>query len=447
MKDLTTGIESKVIIKFAAPMLVGNLFQQTYTIFDSIIVGKLIGDEALAAVGASFPIIFALISFVIGIATAGTIIISQYYGAKDYDKVRRAIDTIFVFIFLASIVVMVIGIGFGERIFKLTKLPAEVMPQATIYLRTFLSGTILLFGFNGISAILRGIGDSKTPVYFQVMAAVLNIILDYVLIKFMNMGIQGAALATVISHGFTFIIAALYLNKTHKLIRIKVFNLGFDKEIFKQSLNIGLPSGFQQTFVALGMIALYRIVNNFGTDVVAAYSVAGRIDGLAMIPSMIFGQALSAFVGQNLGAGKPDRVRRGLKATLLYSVLISIAVTIIVLLLKIPLMKLFTDTDTVIEIGAQYLTVVSSCYVIFSIMFALNGVMRGAGDTLVPMFITLFSLWVIRVPFAAVLSERFNELGIWFAVPLAWSVGTVLSFIYYRMGKWKKKVIVKPNTE
>lgn len=447
MKDLTTGNERKVIMKFAAPMLLGNLFQQTYTIFDSIIVGRLIGDEALAAVGASFPIIFALISFVIGIATAGTIIISQYYGAKDYEKVRRAVDTIFVFIFIASVIVMIVGIGFGERIFKLTKLPDDVLPQATIYLRTFLSGTILLFGFNGISAILRGIGDSKTPVYFQVLAALLNIILDYVFIKYLNMGIRGAALATVVSHGITFILAALYLNKTHKLIRIKLFNLNFDKEIFKQSIKIGLPSGFQQTFVALGMIALYRIVNNFGTDVVAAYSVAGRIDGLAMIPSMIFGQALSSFVGQNLGAGKYERVKRGLKATLYYSVIISVLVTILVAFLKYNLMRLFTETEAIVEIGAQYLLIVSSCYIIFSLMFSLNGVMRGAGDTLVPMFITLFSLWIIRVPFAAILSTKYGEIGIWFSVPLAWSVGTIFSFIYYRTGNWKKKVIVKTNNE
>lgn len=447
MKDLTQGNERKVILAFAAPMLVGNLFQQTYTIFDSIIVGKLIGDEALAAVGASFPIIFALISFVIGIATAGTIIISQYYGAKDYNKVGKAIDTIFVFIFFASILITATGIIYGEKIFELIKLPPNIIPQATVYLRTFISGTILLFGFNGISAILRGIGDSKTPLYFQTSAAVLNIMLDFILIKYFDMGIQGAALATVIAHGLTFLVAAVYLNRTHKLIRIKLFNLNFDKEIFMQSVKIGLPSGFQQTFVALGMIALYRIVNGFGTDVIAAYSVAGRIDGLAMVPAMIFGQALSSFVGQNLGAGRTDRVKNGLRATLLSSIMVSIIVTIIVIIFKYPLMLLFSDTQAIAQIGAEYLLVVSSCYIIFAIMFALNGVMRGAGDTLVPMFITLFSLWVIRVPFAAILSKKYGEIGIWIAVPLAWSVGTICSYIYYRTGNWKKKVVVKPKSE
>jgi putative MATE family efflux protein len=445
MKDLTQGKESKVILAFAAPMLVGNLFQQTYTIFDSIIVGRLIGDEALAAVGASFPIIFALISFVIGIATAGTIIISQYYGAKDFKKVQKAIDTIFVFIFFASLLIMVIGIGFGKKIFELTKLPEEVIPQATVYLRTIIMGTVLLFGFNGINSILRGVGDSKTPLYFQIAAALLNIILDYVFIKYFHMGIRGAALAYVIAHAVTFVSAAVYLNKTHKLVRINFIRFDFSKEIFRHSLRIGLPSGLQQTFVALGMIALYRIVNDFGTDVVAAYSVAGRIDGLAMIPSMIFGQALSSFVGQNLGAGKTDRVRRGLIATLVYSIAVSFSVALIVIVFRKFFMGVFTETTEVIEIGAEYLIIVSSCYIIFSIMFALNGVMRGAGDTLIPMFITLFSLWVIRVPFAAILSKSMDEIGIWIAVPLAWSVGSLFSFIYYRTGNWKKKVIIHPS--
>jgi putative MATE family efflux protein len=443
MKDLTQGRERNAILLFAAPMLVGNLFQQTYTIFDSIIVGRLLGDEALAAVGASFPIIYALISFVIGIATAGTIIISQYYGAKNYEMVKRAIDTIFVFIFFASLVIMIIGIGFGEKIFELTRLPEEVIPQATVYLRTFISGTILLFGFNGISAILRGVGDSKTPLYFQVVAAILNIVLDILFIKYLHLGIQGAALATVVSHGATFLAAAIYLNKTHKLVRVNFLKIKFDHSIFRHSLRIGLPSGLQQTFVALGMIALYRIVNNFGTDVVAAYSVAGRIDGLAMVPSMIFGQALSTFVGQNLGAGKTDRVKRGLLSTLFFSIIISLSVALGVIIFREQLMMLFTQTEVVIAIGSEYLLVVSSCYIIFSLMFALNGVMRGAGDTLVPMFITLFSLWVIRVPFAAILSKEYGEIGIWLAVPLAWSVGAIFSFIYYRTGNWKKKVIIK----
>ncbi len=445
MKDLTIGKERDILIKFALPMIMGNLFQQTYAIFDSIIVGKLIGGKALAAVGASFPIIFALISFVIGIATAGNIIISQFYGSKNIEKVRSAIDTIFVFIFFASIIIMVIGFVFSKRIFILTRLSDEVIPQAMIYLKTVLSGTILLFGFNGISAILKGVGDSKTPLYFQVFAAVLNIILDIIFILVFKLGILGPALATVVAQGTTFILAAVYLNRTHKVVKIKFRHISFDKDIFRHSVRIGLPSGFQQTFVALGMIALYRIVNNFGTNVTAAYSVAGRIDSLTMVPSMIFGQALSTFVGQNLGAGKIGRIKKGLNSTLVISIIISIFTSLLIIVLKKPMMSLFSNNDEIIEIGSQYLLVVSSCYIVYGIMSALNGIMRGAGDTFIPMLNTLISLWIIRIPLAAFLSHRYHELGIWIAIPMAWSFGSIFSYFYYKTGNWKKKVIIKSH--
>ena len=468
MKDLTTGKEGNVILHFAMPMLLGNLFQQTYSFFDSIIVGRLIGDEALAAVGASFPIIFALISFVIGIASGGTIVISQYFGAKDYSNVKKAIDTILIFVFAMSIIIMVVGITFSRQIFELTGLPDEVIPYATVYLNIFLCGTILLFGFNGVSAILRGTGDSKTPLYFIISASVLNIALDYIFIKFFNWGIRGAALATVIAHGSTFLAAAIYLNKTHKLIRISFTKMTFDIKVFFQSLRIGLPSGFQQTFVSFGMIALYVIVNHFDTNVITAYSAAGRIDNLAMLPAMTFGQALSTFVGQNVGAGKIDRVIKGLKSTLKISISVSLIITTIVVLFRYKLMGFFSKSPDVVSVGAEYLVIVSSAYFIFSIMFSLNGIMRGSGDTLVPMFITLFSLWIIRIPIASLLTGRFYtfltekginihmpeiftgslaERGVWLAVPIAWAAGAVFSFIYFKTGRWKKKGVIKQIPE
>ncbi len=447
MKDLTKGHVGGNILRFAAPMLLGNLFQQSYNIVDSIIVGQVLGKEALAAVGASFPIIFALISFVIGIASGGTIVVSQYFGAKDFLRVRRAIDTLYIFIFFASIVIMAVGITFSESIFHLIKLPPEVLPQATAYLNTFLLGTVLLFGFNGTSAILRGLGDSITPLVFMIIASISNIGFDILFVKYLGFGIQGAAWATILSHGGAFITAVLYLNKTHKLVQLKLRELVFDWEIFWKSVKIGVPAGFQQTFVAVGMIALFRIVNDFGTNVIAAYSVAGRIDSLAMLPAMTFGQALSTFVGQNMGANKSSRVRSGLLSTLGMSAFVSIFITIIVILLRFPLMRLFTKDASVIATGVEYLIIVSSSYIVFSTMFTINGVLRGAGDTIIPMFITLFSLWIIRIPFAYILSDRFGEVGIWWAVPIAWMIGALFSFFYYLTGNWKKKVIVKHYEE
>lgn len=447
MKDLTTGHVGGNILKFAAPMLLGNLFQQSYNIVDSIIVGQVLGKEALAAVGASFPVIFALISFVIGIATGGTIVVSQYFGAKDYTNVRRAIDTIYIFIFFASILITTIGIGFSEEIFRMIKLPEEVLPQAIMYLNTYLLGTVLLFGFNGTSAILRGLGDSMTPLVFMIIASISNIGFDILFVKYLGFGIQGAAWATILSHGGAFLTAVLYLNKTHKIVQLKLKELVFDWKIFWQSVKIGVPSGFQHTFVAFGMVFLFSIVNDFGTNVVAAYSVAGRIDSLAILPAMTFGQALSTFVGQNMGANKSARVRSGLLSTFAMSSIISITITSIVIIFRFGLMRMFSKDMNVIEIGAEYLVIVGSTYLIFSTMFSINGVLRGAGDTLIPMFITLFSLWIIRIPFAYLLSDRYGEIGIWWAVPISWTIGAMFSFIYYLTGNWKKKVVVKQYEE
>ncbi len=464
MKDLTSGNERKLILNFATPMLLGNIFQQLYNIVDSIIVGNFIGKEALAAVGASFPIIFALISFIIGIASGGTIVIAQYFGARDYDMVRKAVGTIYIFIFVSSLLLTIIGITFSDEIFQIIRLPAAVVPEAKIYLNTFLLGLVIFFGFNATSAILRGLGDSKTPLYFLIIATIFNVLFDLLFIVVFKWGIRGAALATVISQGGAFITAIIYLNKTHKIVKFNLGTFVFNKTIFLQSFRIGLPTGFQQTFVALGMMALFRIVNQFGTNVVAAYSVAGRIDHLATLPAMNFGQALSTFVGQNLGAKKMDRIKAGMVATLKMSALVSIIASAFIILFRYQLMGLFTNDKMVIEIGVQYLIIVGSFYIIFSTMFAFNGVLRGAGATLVPMFITLISLWVIRVPAAALLSGRMlntfqqwgmspelhpifsgsmAETGIWWAVPLGWFLGLILSFLYFLSGKWKKKGVVR----
>ncbi len=443
MKDLTTGTEGGMILRFATPMLLGNLFQQLYNVTDRIIVGQAIGDKALAAVGASYPILFALISFSIGISSGGTIVISQYFGAKDYNNVKKAINTLYIFFFIASIILSATGILMSEKIFMLTRLPEEVIPQAKAYFITISSGIIIFFGFNGTSAILRGLGDSKTPLYFLIIASIFNIILDLIFVIGFKWGVIGAALATIISHLGAFITAIVYLNKTHKLININFLKLKFDRTIFYHSVKIGVPAGLQQTFVAIGMIALYRIVNEFGTEVTSAYSAAGTLNNLAMLPAMSLSQALAAFVGQNMGANKTNRVKAGLKATLFTASLISICITFLIIIFRNPLMHLFTDNPEVIRIGVEYLVIVGSFYLFFSTMFTFNGVMRGAGDTLVPMFLSLISLWIIRIPLAVFLSRLIGTDGIWWSAPASWFTGMLFSFLYYLTGRWKSKVIVK----
>ena len=443
MKDLTQGKPSRLILQFATPMLIGNVFQQLYNVVDSIIVGNFLGKEALAAVGASFPLLFMLISFVIGIATGSTIIISQYFGAKDLKSVRRAIDTLWIFLFFASLAITIIGIVFSEKIFRLIQLPEDVIPQAVLYFNVYMGGIVLFFGFSATSAILRGLGDSKTPLYFLVIATIANIFLDLLFIVVFKWGIAGAAIATIISQGGAFITAVIYLNRTHDVFNLSWRKIVFDRFIFKKSLKIGLPSGFQSTFVSLGMLALFRIVNDFGTDTVAAYSVALRIDSLASLAAMNFGAALSTYVGQNLGAKKPERVFAGLMATLKLSSIVSLAVTLVVILFRHQLMGMFTSEPEVIRIGAEYLFIVCSFYVVFSAMFVIGGLLRGAGATLIPMFITLFALWVVRIPASWWLSRELGAAGIWWAIPLGWAIGAGFSWIYYLTGSWRKKVVIQ----
>ncbi len=442
MKDLSVGKESRLIFRFATPMLLGNMFQQLYNVVDSIIVGNYIGKEALAAVGASFPIIFTLISFIIGIAIGSTVIISQFFGAKDYEKVKRAIDTLYIFIFFASLLVSILGIVFSTWIFRLIGLPEDVIPQANSYLDIYLSGLVLFFGFSATSAILRGLGDSKTPLYFMIIATVANIAFDFLFVVGFGWGIEGAAAATVVAQGGAFATAILYLNRTHEIINLSWRRMVFDRKLFRDNIRIGLPIGLQQSFVALSMMVMYWLVNPFGTNAVAAYSVVFRIDSFASMPAMNFAAALSTFVGQNLGARKPERVHTGLISTFMMTSVFAITMTAVALLFAGPLMRLFTGDAEVIRHGVEYLYIVSPFYVVFTAMFTIGGVMRGAGDTFIPMLITFIALWAVRIPLCYFLSIEMGVTGIWWGIPVAWFTGALLSFLYYLTGRWKKKSLV-----
>lgn len=443
MKDLTEGKEGRRILSFALPMLLGNVFHQLYNIIDSIIVGNFIGKEALAAVGASFPVIFVFFALVLGVTSGSTVVISQYFGAKENHKVKQMVDTLFIMLFFASILISILGIIFSRPIFLLLKLPPEVMPLAEIYLKIFFGGSIAFFGFMGTSAALRGLGDSKTPLYFLIVSTLTNIGLDLLFVLVFHWGIVGVAVATLISQGGAFLTAIIYLNKTHEIIKFSLFNLKFNRDLFKKSIRIGLPTGIQQTVVALGMTALIGIVDKFGTSVIAAYTVAARVNSLATLPAMNFANALSTFVGQNLGAKKPDRVRRGFLATLKMSSLISVTVSLFVVFQGDFIMGFFTNDAEVIRVGEEYLTIVGSFYLVFSAMFATSGVLRGAGATVIPMITTVISLWMIRIPGAYFLSQKMGETGIWWAIPIGWIIGLILAYAYYLTGKWKNKVVVE----
>ena len=441
MEDFTSGPVGRQIILFSLPIILGNFVMQLYQIVDSAVVGRYLGKEALAAVGASTPVVFAVVAMVIGVGSGASVVISQYFGAKQYDKVRLTSDTLHIFLLGAGLIIALVGIFFSEAIFRLIALPEELIPLAASYLRIYLGGVFLLFGFNTVAAILRGVGDSKTPLYFLLISAVLNVGLDFLFILGFDWGVAGAAWATVIAQGLAYFASIWYINSGKSIFHIDLFHLKFDRKIFRQCINYGLPTGVQQSFVAFGMVALMGIVNGWGTDVIAGYSAAIRVDNLAVIPSMNFAMALTSFTGQNVGAGRMDRVRRGLKMTLLYSSLTCLAITAVIVLFGPDILRIFTTDPAVVHVGTEYLVIVSSFYLVFSAMFVVNGMLRGAGAVILPMFSTLVSLWAVRIPAAMWLSHLMGEQGIWWAVPFGWGVGLAIVYGYYRSGKWENHSI------
>ncbi len=445
-RDLTEGKVGKQILLFALPVLAATIFQQLYNVVDSIIVGNYIGKQALAAVGASFPVIFVTISLLMGISTGISVVISQFYGAKNYDNVVKAINTFYAFVFLTSLLFSALGVYFARDIFVLLKLPAEVLEDAVDYLQIYLGGLIVMFGFYGTNAILRGMGDAKTPLYFTIASTILNIVLDLLFVLVFKLGIKGVAYASVIAQGLSFALAVFYVNRGDSLIHFSFKDFGFDWDIFMKSLKIGLPTGLQQSFVAFGMIAIMRIVNDFGTNAIAAFTAASRLDSFASMTAMAFATALATFVGQNIGANKLERVKKGYLVTLGFTSLISIAVSITMYFYGRELIMLFSKDPAVIKIGYSYLVIVSSFYILVSAMFSTQGLLRGAGDTLIPMFITLIALWFLRIPLSYYLSRPSMGLGtngIWWGIPIAWSFGFLASFIYYKTGRWKNKSVFK----
>ncbi len=423
-------------------MLAGNVFQQLYNVVDSIIIGKFLGKGALAAVGASFPLIFVLISFIVGFAIGSTIVIAQYFGARDMVRVKRAVDTLYIFLFFTSLIMTILGVYVSQYVFRLIHLPPDIIPLAVEYFSIYSMGFVFFFGFQGTSAILRGLGDSRTPVYFLVMSTIINIVLDLTFVIGLGWGIKGVAAATVIAQASAFFAIVFYINKYHKFLDFSPLKMKFNREIFIKSIRIGFPSGVQQTVVSVGFLALYRIVNMFGTNTIAAYSVAMRIDSFAVLPAMNFSAAISTFVGQNIGAGKVSRIRSGLLATLKMSMMISVVISVLAIAFARPIMSVFTNDKEVIHIGMQYLYIVSPFYLLLAAMFSLMGLLRGSGDTLTSMFITIFTLWIVRIPASYFLSVKFGNVGIWWGIPVAWFLGLTLSFLYYKTGRWKKKGVV-----
>jgi len=449
MNDLTEGNILRHLIVFSVPMFLGNLLQALYNTVDSIWVGRFLGADALGAVSVSFPIIFALIAVVMGITMATTTMVSQYAGAKQFDMVRKTINNSIVLLGSAGLMVSIVGVVLHRSLLELINTPPELIPMASSYLVIFLGGLLFMFGYNVFGGILRGLGDSRTPLLFLFYATIINIILDPVLIfglgPFPRMEVAGAALATVISQAISTVLAVRHLNRQNHLVRLDFRELKFDWELTKTTVRIGLPSGIQQTLISLGMLTVNSIINSFGASVVAAFGAANKLDNFAFMPAMSLGLATTAMVGQNIGAGRDDRAREAVYWASLVAAAITGVITLVALFAPRTLIVLFTTEQQVLQLGSEYLRIVGFSYIPIALMFVITGALRGAGDTVPTMLISIINLLIIRVPLAKVLSglPSLGHRGIWLAIAISSVAGMLFSRIYYATGRWKNKAIAK----
>ena len=449
--DFTEGSIPRHLIIFALPMFLGNLLQAFYNIIDSIWVGRFLGHQAFAAISVSFPVIFVLIALIIGITMGTTTLVGQYYGAKKNELVSKTISNSLLLLLVFGSIISLAGVIFSRRILLFINAPLDVLDMAADYLKIFSSGLLGMFLYNGISGILRGLGDSRTPLKFLFYATILNLILDPFFIfglgPFPRLEVRGAALATIIAQGISALISLRYLFVTSGLVKIKSEFWKIDFKIVKLIFKIGLPAGLQHVFISLSSLLVSSIVNSFGSTIVAGFGAGATIDQFAFMPAMSLGMAVSSLVAQNLGAGKNERVQESVYwsslITLIITLLISLAAFFIPQLLLFP----FTTDPGVIAAGSRYLHYLSFAYIPMALMFTLGGVLRGAGDTFIAMLFTLISLWTIRIPLARYLSQipTLGIEGVWIGIAVSPLIGLLLNYLYYRSQRWKKSIINETN--
>ena len=445
--DFTTGSIPKHLIAFATPMFIGNLLQAAYNTVDSIWVGRFLGPQALASVSVGFPIIFGLIALVTGLTMATTTLVSQYYGAKRHDMVSAAISNGLTLLTIMGVVMAAIGYLLRWPLLRLLRAPEDIIGAAASYLGVYTLGFAPSFIYNVASSILRGLGDSRSPLRFLTYATVMNIVLDPIMIfglgPIPRMEVAGAAWATVLSQVFAAALALAYMVGRLKIGTHLRDLASLDWNLTKLTVKIGLPAGAQQTLVSLGMMVIMSTMNQFNSVVIADSGVGSRLEQFAHLPAFSVGLAVTALVGQNLGAGQEERVSDVVKWGMFLTCSITGALTLAVQAFPTAVLSLFTKDPEVLAAGTVYLRWISLGFVPFAAMFALTGVLRGAGDTLPTFFITLGSLWLVRVPLVRVLARTsLGVEGVWMAMASGPFVGLLLSYAYYRRGRWKQKAIV-----
>ena len=448
-KDMTVGAPWKRILEFSVPMLLGNLAQQLYNTADSIVVGQYVGDDALSAVGSAMPILNLLLALFVGISTGAGIVVSQSFGAKDRKGLTEAIGNCIVLSAIASVVIMVVGPLITMPLLKLLGTDATIIDWCADYLNIYFLGIVGFFFYNMLSGILRGLGDSVSALGFLLVAAALNVVLDIYFVASLGLGVAGVSLATVIAQSISAVLCYIKLMKMRDLFDLNPRTMKLIPAVSGRILRIGIPSGITQAIMATAGMVVLNLTNAMGKTVVACNVIVMRVDGFAMMPNLTFGQAMSVYTGQNVGAGKLDRVNKGTKQGALLALSFATAITIILLFCGPFLFRLFTDTESLIELATRMIRLMAVGYICIAVTQVLGGVMRGAGDTVSPMWISIISTIIIRVPTAYILAEltkteaypHGQPTALYGSLLISWVLGMVLSIVVYAIGKWRKKML------
>lgn len=436
-KDLTVGKPESVLWKFCLPLFASIIFQQLYNIADSLVAGKFIGENALAAVGNSYEITLIFIAFAFGCNIGCSVIVSQFFGAKDYKNMKTSVYTAMISTAVLCAVLMLFGVLFCGNLLKLIKTPSTILNDSKLYLDIYIYGLPFMFFYNMATGIFSALGDSKTPFIFLAMSSVTNIFVDIIFVKAFNMGIAGVAWATFICQGISAVLAVivvfLRLSKIKVLQRCPVFSF----IILVKLLKIAIPSILQQSFISIGNIIIQSVINEFGAGTIAGYSAAVKLNNLVITSFTTLANGISNFTAQNLGAGKSERIRDGFKAGLKMVWIISIPLVLLYFFAGKQLLYLFLDnpTNTAIHTGIMFLCILSPFYFVVSTKLVADGILRGAG-LMSRFMITTFTDLILRVVLAIILSKQFGSTGIWCAWPIGWSIATTLSVIFYKKAKF-----------
>lgn len=445
---MSVGKPAVRIAEFAIPMLIGNIAQQLYNTVDTIVVGEYVGDGALAAVGGAAPVLNLMLALMIGLSTGVGILVSQYFGARDREMLSTTIGNSVTLTALGSVIIMIVGTAAAHPLLTALKTPeGDIFRWSRDYLIVCFLGIVGMFYYNVLSGILRGMGDSISALGFLLISAVLNIGLDLLFVAVFGLEVMGVALATVISQAISAI--CCYIKMLHMRdvfdIKLKYFKITY---VTSRMLKLGIPSGMTQAIFSAAMLLVQRLTNSFGDAVMAANVVVMRVDGFAMMPNFSFGQAMTMYTGQNVGAKKLDRIKSGTIQGTIMAVSVSAFFLMLILIFGHQLMGLFTDTEALIEMSFGMMCILAAGYVAMGVTQSLAGVMRGAGDTMTPMWISLFTTVVLRVPLAYSLAELTKSealpLGNYRCIPISlltsWIVGMLIHIIAFASGRWKKRI-------